>query len=526
MGAFAEGFSQGRGIVNEALAQQMREREMALREAEGQRQDTTFKNQQSDRDAEISATSDVTGLRTNGQVAGNTSGISNASVQALSNSGGQGLVDTTARLGNQEAASMGQPAPYGLSAPGAPTVKYQTADPLAMNDALFKVAAAKRDFKAMQELDAQHTQLLGGQEVKDFVKKIQDLDAHKTDSPEALAAYKQVLDPYMQAISKYKGLAFDARVNTQTGSIQIIPYDNGPVQNVSLQDALPTLIQSYKLTSKYGDPEKAVQALHDMTKEQHDHAIADTTLRTGVREKESSAITAMRTAGAHEKTAAAAAQNAATNKEYKDQQVQELKDQEARRVEIAGIVSKFDALTPEQQDGQEGIALSREYNMLNAKNGSTIPLGLPRGTGSGAKQLFKEPVTFEKEDDGSFSVYAKEGGRPMGRTYRNELVPEGMSIPDIIATKKEAQDAGVRVQIGENNGVHQYRFIGADGQPYKTVKDAQKAKAPASSTAPVNSAPSAPAIPVTRGLQAPNQAEILRGAAPTNNADYLRSGSR
>lgn len=165
MGSFADGFSQGRGIVNDALDRAMKAKEFALREQEAARAAEKFSWERDDRRNVDTAFAGVTGLRSNGVVTDNTAGMSNEAAQALNLSGGQGLVDTTARLGNYEAGMLGDSAlpgaapQYGMSAPGAPTLKTRGATGIEMNSAMFKLAGAKRDMGAMRELDKERVGL-------------------------------------------------------------------------------------------------------------------------------------------------------------------------------------------------------------------------------------------------------------------------------------------------------------------------------------------------------------------------------
>jgi hypothetical protein len=167
------------------------------------------------------------------------------------------------------------------------------------------------------------------------------------------------------------------------------------------------------------------------------------------------------------------------------------------RAEAGKLVEKWNELTPEEQAGPKGLALQREFNMLNVKAGATVPLGgTPRETKGG---IMKVPVEQKKNDDGTYTAFAKDGGQALYNTVNGEAIPLGMDAPTYARMKQEASANRVKLVAGEDNGRLVLKYQGADGQFYDNVKEASQAKsAPKKDTAaPVatSTAPAASAIP-------------------------------
>lgn len=167
------------------------------------------------------------------------------------------------------------------------------------------------------------------------------------------------------------------------------------------------------------------------------------------------------------------------------------------RAEAGKLVEKWNELTPEEQAGPKGLALQREFNMLNVKAGATVPLGgTPRETKGG---IMKVPVEQKKNDDGTYTAFAKDGGQALYNTVNGEAIPLGMDAPTYARMKQEASANRVKLVAGEDNGRLVLKYQGADGQFYDNVKEASQAKsAPKKDTAApaaTSTAPAASAIP-------------------------------
>ena len=132
--------------------------------------------------------------------------------------------------------------------------------------------------------------------------------------------------------------------------------------------------------------------------------------------------------------------------------------------------------------GAKRNSLLNQFNMLSVKAGGTIPLGGKQKTG-----LLSQPVEQKKNDDGTYTAFAKDGGRPLYNTYLGEEIPLGMGVSDYQGLKDAAKKNGVSLVTGEDNGKLVVKFAGADGKYYDDVEKAKYAK-----PAPVGT-PAAPA---------------------------------
>lgn len=127
-------------------------------------------------------------------------------------------------------------------------------------------------------------------ELRDFSNQGQKLYNARNESPEAMEAWVQFVSPYTSMISKYRGAEFDARVNPKTGQLEVIPYDGGEVQAVSIDEAMPYLQAAFQKTSEYGDPETAVKLLNDIAAAERTRSREDSSFRLGVADKVSGSV--------------------------------------------------------------------------------------------------------------------------------------------------------------------------------------------------------------------------------------------
>lgn len=176
------------------------------------------------------------------------------------------------------------------------------------------------------------------------------------------------------------------------------------------------------------------------------------------------------------------------------------------REKAAQLMSRWDTLTEAQQNGPEGMAIRHEFNMLNVKAGGTVPLA---AKGSGSKgNVLQTPVDIKKNDDGTYTAFAKDGGHALYNTINGEAIPLGMDVSSYQAMKQAAKDNGVKLVSGEENGRLVLRYIGADGKPYEDPAKARYAKAPEAA----GSAPGAKNAPQA-AIAAPEGSPIARAAA-------------
>lgn len=169
------------------------------------------------------------------------------------------------------------------------------------------------------------------------------------------------------------------------------------------------------------------------------------------------------------------ATNAKTMSDLRTEQIRGLRETRENKEASLALMEKWDALTPEQQNGAEGDALIKQYNMLNVKAGGIVPLQ-GKGGGKGKGGILSMPVEQKKNDDGTYTAFAKDGGRALYNTLNGEEIPLGMSSDEYLATKKAARDNGVKLVTGEENGRLVLKYQGVDGQYYDDVEKARYAK--------------------------------------------------
>ena len=119
--------------------------------------------------------------------------------------------------------------------------------------------------------------------------------------------------------------------------------------------------------------------------------------------------------------------------------------------------------------GSKRQSLITQFNMLSVKAGGTIPT-----TGGGKKgSVLQTPVDVKKNDDGTYTAFAKDGGQALYNTFNGETIPLGMEVDTYKGMKEAAKKNGVGLVAGEDNGRLVIKFTGADGKFYD---DAEKAK--------------------------------------------------
>lgn len=166
------------------------------------------------------------------------------------------------------------------------------------------------------------------------------------------------------------------------------------------------------------------------------------------------------------------------------------------RVEANSVLTKWNNLTPAQQEGPEGMALRQEYAMINAKAGGGLPVSA-KGTTKGS--VLTQPVEQKQNADGSYTAFAKDGGKALYNTINGEAIPLGMDVTSYQKMKKDATDNGVKLVSGEEDGRLVLRYQGADGKFYTDPSKARYAKpAPAAGALPTEE-PKASAIPAPAG---------------------------
>lgn len=169
-------------------------------------------------------------------------------------------------------------------------VKPTTASALDTERALRQVALAQRDVAGVRTSLGNERKLHGEDETRNFIKTAKQLWDNRNSSPEAMAAWRKQVAPYTSMISQFDGLDFDARVNPKTGAIEVVPYTGGKVQEVSFEAAAPYLLRSFQLSSEFGNPEAALEAIGKMTPDERKRVMEGSTFRLGVASKVGSSI--------------------------------------------------------------------------------------------------------------------------------------------------------------------------------------------------------------------------------------------
>lgn len=250
------------------------------------------------------------------------------------------------------------------------------------------------------------------------------------------------------------------------------------------------------------NPTKALEMIAGVNKDLAAAVAVDNGLTINVGGKQNEVAGKRAAAIASERTADAAVTNANSAAGLRRLQGDAITKAQANREEAASLISQYEALTPEEQAGSKGIGLIRQFNMLNVKAGGQVSLS----PGSGGKKagILNMPVEQKKNDDGTYTAFAKDGGQALYNTINGEAIPLGMDAQTYQATKKAAQENGVKLVAGEDGGRLVLKFQGADGKFYDDPQKARYAKPPEKGSAP-DAAPAA-STPGTRqaGLQVSN----------------------
>lgn len=439
---------------------------------------------------ESDAYNTMVGLRKNGVVTGNTSGMSNESAQALNLSGGQALADETARLGNAEEAMLGNGPRYQVSGPqqqydetgkatgqaamSGPTLQTRTANPRDNLQALYSLAAAKRAGpEVFAALDAKGREL-DKEDVYSKYGNMSDDEIHNL--------YPQLNARHMSGLPiNDAGEVVDAKGRPTGYRKLIIGGADGKDNIITLNPAQVRQVAVAYGLMQSGFGQDGMALLGTVSKDiagvvEKYNANLATSVNTGndVNHKRNTDHNGAVTAGA-------AAMNAQTNKAYKDKQIEALDNAEKRRVEAGELIAKLNQLDPSEADyAVKRRKLLTEIDAVNLKPGGQISL---RDPGDGRGSVLKKAVIQQKNDDGTFTYVDKETGQPLYNGLNGEKMPLGMEVTEFKALKQEAAKAGVTMRLQENNaGELRYVFVGPSGEPMLTPKEAAMSKAPTKDT--------------------------------------------
>lgn len=514
MGAFQSGFQLGQSAYNAAQDRAFREREMAIQEAKAERDAKQFQWQQDDRNRLDSAFGNYTNVAAGvspelqGQVQ-QTYGLNPQQIaQTVEGGGAEGLRARLAGYDTPDSSDL-QSVPQGLqrfSAASLPA-QFTPGGDLARERALEGVSVAQRDVKGIRDSRTQQKQIQRDEDMRTFLSNTQQLFA-KANSPDATdedrAALATALAPHTRMISGYSGLDFDVRVNPKTGALEQIPYKGGAVTPVTFEQAAPYLMQSHLLLSEHGSPEKAVEELNKMSEAKRAQVIADGTRKLAQGQAVGKSINDANVAESGRITADAARTKANSDAARNKAVVDAMDEARKYRTDAAAVADEWDKLTPEQQAGPEGDALLRRFNLANAKAGGQV--GLQRkdtpaeaNAKTKGRSVLQVPVDQKKNDDGTYTAFAKDGGHALYNTVNGEAIPLGMSSTEYnsVKSKTAATNGKVKLVAGEEGGRLVLKYQGSDGKFYDDLNSALYAKPAraASNTQPSTQGPDA--LPIT-----------------------------
>lgn len=215
---------------------------------------------------------------------------------------------------------------------------------------------------------------------------------------------------------------------------------------------------------------------------------------------------------------------AARRKELSDLQIGEIKTARANNEKARSLLEQIQGLSPAEQMTEKGQALIRQFNVVNSKPGEQLNLGLPRGTGAGARG----PVVDQKKnDDGTYTAFRKDTGEAVYNTLNGQKMPLGMSSDEFTKLRTEASQLGVPMEGSFNEyGQYQLGFKGKDGNYYTTPMEAARAKAAAGAGLPspkqgARTWTQGDAEALRRGLSRPAAQEVQAPTRPMGPAADL-----
>lgn len=468
MGAFQSGFQMGGSLANQAIRNAMEERELAIREEAARRAKEEFAWRQAQQQRENDAFSNYTNLAggisrdTQGQI-GQTYGMNPQQIANAMQSGGvDGLRARMAGYDRPDSFDL-QNAPAAGVRPRFTPDQLQVVQPSRMDRerGLEQLAIARRDVQGIRaSQDAQR--LIQKDDIASGVMKMPLADLEKNAPDITTSGY-----PLLYTGKDKNGYTF---LKTEADGKTPIPGSTIKLNESQLRQ----MALAHEL-GKAGFGTEALATLTAANKDLGEHV-------SKWNDTISKAATASNTAlhyGNQDQTARitanAAAQNAQTNSDLRNEQIKGLRTLRENRDEAIKLMEDFDRLTPEQQAGPEGQALIQRFNTINVKAGGTVGLQPKAGTGQRGN-ILKMPVEQKKNDDGTYTAFAKDGGQALYNTINGEAIPLGMGADEYAAMKKVAQQSGVKLVAGEESGRLVLRFQGADGQFYTDPQKARYAK--------------------------------------------------
>lgn len=195
-------------------------------------------------------------------------------------------------------------------------------------------------------------------------------------------------------------------------------------------------------------------------------------------------------AGAQATSAGAAVSRANSEATHVGLYVDEANRGKAALENVKVLETQFAALSPADQAGDTGRGLRHQIQIANLAPGKQIDVRDPR-PGSG-RSVLNTPVEQKQNQDGTYTAFAKDGGQALYNTLNGKSIPLGMTATKFEAIEKDALKNNVQVHPIETDTGIQLAFVGPDGKPYTSAREAGMSKAPPSSPevkAPVNGIP-------------------------------------
>ena len=126
---------------------------------------------------------------------------------------------------------------------------------------------------------------------------------------------------------------------------------------------------------------------------------------------------------------------------------------------------------------QKLASLQAQFNVANAPPGKAIPVG---GNTNKKTSILEIPVLpAVKNDNGTQTIYAKDGGKPLYLVYNGLPIPLGMKPEKFDAMEALAVKNGVALHNTDDDGRLGLAYVGPDGKPYSDPEKAKRSKAPA-----------------------------------------------
>ena len=413
MGAFDSGFSQGRQIYNDAFEQKRQAKRDAMAEEKFGQERTVYNQTQDQYKRTLGIQSDSDASTANYKklvLRGRAVGLAATQTPEPNDPSADGSPDASPASPAYQGGTAPQAPPTvglravgstpGVQAPAAggmaqataaaqAPARTQAASPREFLQARMEMAVASRDSAAYAGLTAE----LQTMDRKDYQRNRASTLLAMRDDPAQAQAFQKAIAPAIKAFSEYNGIPNTYQYDPRTKNMVETPYGKtdaktgattyGTPREIPFATLLPYMMAHDSLTSEYGDPETAAAQMKNMSDAERTKRVDEAKQTLESAYKVSSAAAAqthagasMISAGAAATSAGAAVMNARTNQEFKNEQVEGLRDSRKNRDQAAQFGSDYAQLTPEQQASPMGKGLLKQFDMANVKNGGTIS---PRG---------------------------------------------------------------------------------------------------------------------------------------------------